>query len=208
MEDRVFSDYIIKRSLGTHLNDEQLDAIQDGDMSGLLRCFYNIEDERMHTLLEAVFKSMERLVKVISLEDFVKSNHFEVQEFVFQSFDGDISGIIGFCGNRGAMRLLALDHTEREQELLQEDARIAQSEVKTVIRSLIASIFEKFQIKYQQQFQGSVVTGACFEGNQAMVTADEGFYILTFKILGKEVNMITGILNDGIRIVEELEDNE
>lgn len=196
MRERIFSDFIVKKSIDRKLSDEELDAIQSGEMSGLLRCFYNITAPQKHSLFECTMKVMERSLRVVSLEDIVKSNRFQTNDFVIHTIEGDIQGLLGFCGSRAAMRLLALDYVEREQEFLEEEHPITPAQVREGIECLIREIFLKFLGVYQRDFGGELHLSEAVVGSNAVLECASGFYVLTFKILGKEVNMIMGIMGD------------
>lgn len=195
MRDRIFSDFIVKKHMDSILSDEALDAIQNGEMSGLLKCFYNVTAPQKHIQFECAMKVMEKLLKVVSLEDIVKSNEFVTQDFILHTIGGDEEGIIGFSGMRAAMRLLALDYVEREQEFLVEEQQITPQEITDSIEAILIEIFSRFGSECEKKLGTQVELSEKMAGSNATVTSSGGFYVLTFKILGKEVNMIMGLMS-------------
>lgn len=195
MRDRIFSDFIVKKHMDSILSDEALDAIQNGEMSGLLKCFYNITAPQKHIQFECAMKVMEKLLKVVSLEDIVKSNEFVTHDFIMHTISGAEEGIIGFSGVRAAMRLLALDYVEREQEFLVEEQQITSQEIADSIETILVAIFSKFSDEYEKMFGNHLELSEKMAGSNATVTGSGGFYVLTFKILGKEVNMVMGLMD-------------
>lgn len=208
MRDRIFSDFIVKRLMDSTLSDEALDAIQNGEMSGLLKCFYNITAVQKHIQFESAMKIMEKFLRAVSLEDIVKSNEFVTQDFIMHTISGSEDGIIGFSGSRGAMRLLALDYVEREQEFLVEDQQITTQEIIDSIESLLREIFDKFNAEYGKKLSGELTFSDMISGSNATISSIGGFYILTFKILGKEVNMILGLMSPVSLTVDGEEQDE
>lgn len=200
MQERIFSDFIVKKNIDKNLSDEELEVIQAGEMSGLLRCFYNITAPQKHSLFECAMKAMEKYLKIVSLEDIVKSNHFMTQDFVIHEIGGSVQGMLGFSGNRAAMRLLALDYVERNEAVLLEDWQITATQIVESIESLIDEIFCRFNDTFKKDYGTALNISEPIVASNAVLESEGGFYVLNFKILGREVNMILGIM-DKIQII-------
>lgn len=204
MRDRIFSDFIVKKHMDSALSEEALEAIQNGEMSGLLRCFYNITAPQKHLQFECAMKIMERFLKVVSLEDIVKTKEFVAQDYVMHTVNGSEEGVVGFSGSRSAMRLLALDYVEREQEFLEEEQQITPQEIVESIECVLMEIFARFGADYAKEYGSNIGHSEMLVGSNCRVTNPAGFYVLTFKILGKEVNMLLGLMSPmNIEVLEK-----
>lgn len=184
MHDKIFSDFIVKKNISRNLNEEELNAIQSGEMSRLLECFYNIRLPLKQVQFECAMEGMEHSLQRVSLEDIVKSNTFEAKNLMFQRLSGAPEVFIGFSGDREALWALASDYA-REEKLSWEDAKDAVWELLNCINGLFIAAIDKEESEEEGiRFHLPESCRAC------RISSAPGFYVLTFKVSGKEVKMI------------------
>lgn len=169
------------------LSDEQLKAIQDGNLEGILPAFMEVEDPRYTALVGLTLRNIVRFVtSYIRMEkgSFVSSLH--ARYIAYQHTVGDFDGFLGFCCNDDGILTLADGYAKEKFETVDEDALDSVCEFTNCVNGLYATELSYQDISIDMQPPEFLFDGAI---------EDEGeFYVLPLYIDGRRSDLIVKLV--------------
>lgn len=173
MEDRILGKYIAKNHSGRKFSDRELQIIRQGDTDKMVETFLNMGNNYYNTQMQCMLKSLSCVMPGdIELENINYERTFKGDFIGCQIMDGDIDVFLGVSGNNTELLKLASAFAQENISEFDEDAYDALCELINVMNGAYA-------IKLGDEDIEVTLHPPVFY-REAEVTADDGFYIVTF----------------------------
>lgn len=122
------------------LSDEELKAIQDGDIEGLLPAFMDVEDSRYLSLVGLTLRNIVRFItSYIRIEKGSFVSSLNARYIAWQRTIGDYDGFLGFCCDDDGILTLADGYAKEKFGVVDEDALDSVCEFTNCVNGLYAT---------------------------------------------------------------------
>lgn len=122
------------------LSDEELKAIQDGDIEGLLPAFMDVEDSRYLSLVGLTLRNIVRFItSYIRIEKGSFVSSLNASYIALQRTIGDYDGFLGFCCDDDGILTLADGYAKEKFGVVDEDALDSVCEFTNCVNGLYAT---------------------------------------------------------------------
>lgn len=167
----------------SHLSDDVMKAIQDGDIEGILPAFVETEDPRYLSLIGLTLRNIVRFVSsYIRIDKGAYVSSLEANYIAWQHTTGDYDGFLGFCCNDDGILALADGYAKEEFNTVDEDALDSVCEFTNCVNGLYAT-----ELSYQNISIDMQPPEFLFDSS----IRDEGsFYVLPVYINGSRSDLI------------------
>lgn len=166
-----------------HLSDDEMKAIQDGDIDGFLPAFVEAEDPRYLSLIGLTLRNIVRFVSsYIRIDKGTFVSSLEAKYIAYQHTTGDYNGFLGFCCNDDGILALADGYAKEEFGSVDEDALDSVCEFTNCVNGLYATELSYQNISIDMQPPEFHFDGA--------LQGEGDFYVLPVCINGSCMDLI------------------
>ena len=165
------------------LSDEELKAIQDGNLEGILPAFMKVEDSRYTALVGLTLRNIVRFVtSYIRMEKGSFVSSLQARYIAYQHTVGDYNGFLGFCCADDGILTLANGYAKENFETVDEDALDSVCEFTNCVNGLYAT-----ELSYQDISIDMQPPEFLFDGT---IDNEGEFYVLPLYIDGRRSDLI------------------
>jgi CheY-specific phosphatase CheX len=175
MKDRILGRYIAKNHSDNVFTDRELQVIKQGDTDTLVETFLHMDNDYYKTQMQCTLKSLGMFMDGnIELNQIDYEREYKGQFIGCQVMDGDIDVFLGIAGDNVELLKLASTFAQEDIEEFDEDAYDALCELINVMNGAYATKLGEADIE--------VTLHPPVFYKDTEVTADTGFYVVTFNI--------------------------
>lgn len=165
------------------LSDEELKAIQDGDIEGLLPAFMDVEDSRYLSLVGLTLRNIVRFItSYIRIEKGSFVSSLNASYIALQRTIGDYDGFLGFCCDDDGILTLADGYAKEKFDVVDEDALDSVCEFTNCVNGLYAT-----ELSYQNISIDMQPPEFLFDST---IDGEGEFYVLPLYTEGRRCNLI------------------
>lgn len=165
------------------LSDEELKAIQDGDIEGLLPAFMDVEDSRYLSLVGLTLRNIVRFItSYIRIEKGSFVSSLNASYIALQRTIGDYDGFLGFCCDDDGILTLADGYAKEKFGVVDEDALDSVCEFTNCVNGLYAT-----ELSYQNISIDMQPPEFLFDST---IDGEGEFYVLPLYTEGRRCNLI------------------
>ena len=175
MKDRILGRYIAKNHSDNVFTDRELQVIKQGDTDTLVETFLHMDNDYYKTQMQCTLKSLGMFMDGnIELNQIDYEREYKGQFIGCQVMDGDIDVFLGVAGDNRELLKVASTFAQEDIEEFDEDAYDALCELIKVMNGAYATKLGEADIE--------VTLHPPVFYKDTEVTADTGFYVVTFNI--------------------------
>ncbi len=168
------------------LSDEELKAIQDGNIEGILPAFVSAEDSRYRSLIGLTLRNIIRFISsYIRIEEGSFVSSLFAKYIAYQHTTGDYDGFLGFCCQDDSILALADGYAKEQFGTVDEDALDSVCEFTNCVNGLYAT-----ELSYQNTSIDMQPPEFLFDGT---IEDTKDFYVLPLFIEGRRSDLIVKI---------------
>lgn len=165
------------------LSDDEMKAIQDGNIEELLPVFMKTQDSRYTSLAALALRNIVRFVSsYIRIEKGAFVSSINAKYIAYQHTTGDYKGFLGFACNDDGILAVADGYAKEEFETVDEDALDSVCEFTNCINGLYAT-----ELSYQDISIDMMPPEFLFDGT---IDGEGEFYSLPLYVDGKRSDLI------------------
>lgn len=165
------------------LSDEEMKAIQEGNIEGILPAFMEVEDSRYASLVGLTLRNIVRFVtSYIRMEKGSFVSSLDARYIAYQRTTGDYDGFLGFVCNDDGILTLADGYAKEKFETVDEDALDSVCEFTNCVNGLYAT-----ELSYQNISIDMLPPEFLFDGT---IGGEGEFFTLPLYIDGKRSDLI------------------
>lgn len=165
------------------LSDEEVKAIQDGDIEGLLPAFMDVEDSRYLSLVGLTLRNIVRFItSYIRIEKGSFVSSLNARYIAWQRTIGDYDGFLGFCCDDDGILTLADGYAKEKFDVVDEDALDSVCEFTNCVNGLYAT-----ELSYQSTSIDMQPPEFLFDST---IDGEGEFYVLPLYTEGRRCNLI------------------
>lgn len=165
------------------LSDEEMKAVQDGNIEGMLPAFMESEDPRYASLVGLTLRNIVRFVtSYIRMEKGSFVSSLKAKYIAYQHTTGDYDGFLGFVCNNDGILTLADGYAKEKFETVDEDSLDSVCEFTNCVNGLYAT-----ELSYQNISIDMQPPEFLFDGT---IEGEGEFFVLPLYIDGKHSDLI------------------
>lgn len=165
------------------LSDEEMKAVQDGNIEGMLPAFMKAEDPRYASLIGLTLRNIVRFVtSYIRMEKGSFVSSLNAKYIAYQHTTGDYDGFLGFVCNDDGILTLADGYAKEKFETVDEDALDSVCEFTNCVNGLYAT-----ELSYQNISIDMLPPEFLFDGT---IEGEGEFFVLPLYIDGERSDLI------------------
>ena len=186
MKDKMFNSYIAKQHTGSTFTEEELEAIQAGDVDSIVKEFCNMKNERYVLQLQSTIKCMSSCMGGnVELQNISLLSEYKGRFIGCQVMDGDADIFLGIAGENDALLKVASIFAMEDLSQFDVDAYDALCELINIMNGAYATRLGESDIVVNMHPPVFYT--------DTLVEVDNGLYVVTFAMDNKEFQVLMAV---------------
>lgn len=186
MKDKMFNSYIAKQHTGSTFTEEELEAIQAGDVDSIVKEFCNMKNERYVLQLQSTIKCMSSCMGGnVELQNISLLSEYKGRFIGCQFMDGDADIFLGIAGENDALLKVASIFAMEDLSQFDVDAYDALCELINIMNGAYATRLGESDIVVNMHPPVFYT--------DTLVEVDNGLYVVTFAMDNKEFQVLMAV---------------